>query len=104
MARGNSLDSNRIDDTANLEAALFELHHRCVVDAGSLGEDQDRWVGRVGNVGPKPLSDGQSILGLCPLKPDVGRGPSKGTLQDTQKSAMALSNLCMDNNYRFDRI
>lgn len=40
----HSLDGHWINDTADLKAALLELHHRCVVDARALGEDEDRRV------------------------------------------------------------
>lgn len=82
-----------IDDAANFEAALLELHNRGVVDAGSLREDEDRWVVRVRDVLLEPLGHQVPILGLAALKPDVGRCPGQGSLQDTQEAAMALANL-----------
>ena len=39
-----------------LEAALLELHDGGVVDAGALGEDQDRQLVRVLHVVPQPAS------------------------------------------------
>ena len=35
------LDGNRINDTSDFETAFFELHYWRIVDASSLGENQN---------------------------------------------------------------
>ena len=46
------LYSHRPDGPTDLEGSLLELHDACVVDAGSLGEDQDRKLVGVLNMVP----------------------------------------------------
>lgn len=48
------LDGNRIYHATHFEAAFFKLHHRCVINTGSLGEDENRWVCRIRYVLLKP--------------------------------------------------
>ena len=52
---GVVLDGHWVNGAADLETALFELHDRGVVDAGALGEDQDRQLVRVLNVFPQSV-------------------------------------------------
>jgi hypothetical protein len=44
------LNSYWVNHSAYFEASLFELHDGGVVNASSLGENQNRWVVRVANV------------------------------------------------------
>lgn len=88
-----SLNGHRVDDAANFEAALLELHDRRVVDASSLREDKDRWVVRIRHVLLQSLGHQMAILGLAALKPNVGRCAGQSSLQHPQEAAMALANL-----------
>lgn len=72
MPFNHSLDGHRVNDTSHLEAALLELHHRCVVDTSALGENEDRRILWIRHVILESLGYRMSILGLGPLEPNVG--------------------------------
>lgn len=93
VRNGYSLDGHRVDDAADLEAALFELHHRRVVDASALGENQNRRIGRIGDVSAQTLRNGEAIFRFGAFEPDVRRGSGEGSLQDAQQAAVSLSDL-----------
>lgn len=91
-----SLDGHRVDDAAHLEAALFELHHRCVVDARALREYQDWWIRWIGDVRTQTLRNGEAILRFGTFEPDVRRCSGQGTLQDAQQAAVTLADLVLN--------
>lgn len=96
-----SLNSHRVDNAAHLEAALFELHDRRVVYACALWENKDGRIVRVGDVRSETLCNGQSIFGLGTFEPNVRRGTGQRSLQDAQKTTVALTNLQTNSQYNF---
>lgn len=92
----DSLDGNRIDDATHFEAALFELHYGCVVDAGSLREDENRWIVGIRNVLLQPFGNQMAILGLASFEPNVRRSSGQSSLENAQEATMSLANLQSD--------
>lgn len=71
MRKQGLLDGNWINHTTNFEAALFKLHHRCIVDARALREDQNWWIIWIRNVLTQSLCNSHTIFRFSTFKPNM---------------------------------
>lgn len=122
-ARRKYLNSNRINYTANFEAPLFKLHHRSIVDAGSLRKNKNWQFIRIIHMllqsnettvhhkevnldlyasvatpakcckANQPFGNSFAIFDFGTFKPDVRRSARQCSLNNTQETSMTLANL-----------
>lgn len=84
-------DGHRIDDVADREAALLELHHGRVVDAGALREEQDGRTVRGAAVLAQDHAQGLAIAQLPPVEPHLGGDPGEGALEHAHDAVVDLA-------------